>query len=53
MDPRKLDESKEDYHKRLKQQQQADKVRLKGHVVWNSSEQGTYVKPKDETPEQK
>lgn len=48
---RKPDESKEDYRKRLKEEQQALNTKLKGTLLWNSAEQGTYVKPKDETPE--
>lgn len=50
---RNPDESREDYHKRLKEEQQALDVKLGGKLIWNSGEQGTYVKPKDETPESK
>lgn len=51
--PRKPDELKEDYHKRLKEERQTFETKLKGKVIWNSTEQGTYKKPKDETPEAK
>lgn len=49
----KPDETREDYRKRLREEQEALTVKLKGKLVWNSGEQGTYVKPKDETPEKK
>lgn len=39
------EESMEDYHKRLKEEDAATKVKLAGKLVWNSSEQGTYKKP--------
>lgn len=50
---RKPEESKEDYRKRLKEEAVALETKLKGKLIWNSAEQGTYVTPKDETPENK
>ncbi len=41
---RKPDETKEQYHARLKEEQKAFKEKLKGRVFWNSDEKGTYVK---------
>lgn len=46
-------ETKEEYHKRLNEEQQILVIKLKGKLIWNSTELGTYVKPKDETPEAK
>lgn len=53
MSARKPDESMEDYRKRRKEEQHALNVKLAGKLIWNSAEQGTYVKPEDETPEAK
>lgn len=53
MSARKPEESMEDYRKRRKEEQQATKVKLAGKLIWNVTEQGTYVKPKDMTPETK
>jgi hypothetical protein len=50
---RKPEESLEDYHTRLREEQKATDLKLADKLVWNSTEQGTYRKPKDETPEQK
>lgn len=50
---RKPEETKEQYHKRLNEEQDAINIKLKGKLIWNSAEQGTYAKPKDETPEKK
>lgn len=47
---RKSDEIYEDYRKRLTEEQQVLTAKLKGKLVWNSTEQGTYVRPKSETP---
>ncbi len=46
---RKPDESREDYKKRLKEEQQALDLKLRGKLIWDSAEKGTYVKPKDVT----
>lgn len=48
---RKPQESKEDYHKRLREEEQAIQNQLAGKLIWNSTEQGTYTKPVDVTPE--
>lgn len=53
MSARKPDESMDDYRKRRKEEQQALNVKLAGRLIWNSAEQGSYVKPKDETPKAK
>ncbi len=47
------EESLEDYHERLREESKASKAKLRGRLIWNSTEQGTYVKPKDETPAKK
>ncbi len=45
------EETIEDYHERLREEEKAVRIKLKGKLIWNSAEQGTYVTPKDETPE--
>lgn len=44
--PRKQDETIEEYHQRLKDGAAATNTKLKGTIFWNSTEQGTYKKPK-------
>jgi len=39
------EESLEDYHERLREEQKVYDAKLKGKLIWNSTEQGTYVKP--------
>ena len=43
---RKKNESKESYHDRLKADQVSAKHRAKGRVVWDSRNQGTYIRAK-------
>ena len=43
---RKRNESFKKYRLRLKNEEFADKVKLRGRVLWNSGHQGTYVRAK-------
>ena len=43
-DPRKPDENLQQYHDRLKQQEQKLQQYLKGASFWDSQKQGTYKK---------
>lgn len=42
---RKTDETLEQYHARLKQEQAETDAKLQGQLFWNTTEQGTYIKP--------
>ena len=44
---RKENEPFEVYKKRRKEQNEKDKIYLKGRIVWRSREWGTYVKKRD------
>lgn len=49
MSARRPEETLEQYHERLGQENKALKAKLKGKLVWNSAEQGTYKRPDDVT----
>ncbi len=42
MSSRKPEETLEQYHARLREEQVALKAKLKGTLVWDSAKQGTY-----------
>ncbi len=44
--PRKPEETLDQYHERLKQENKETKEKLAGKLVWNSRTQGTYRREK-------
>ena len=47
--PRHPKETYEEYRKALPREEQLTKFLTRGTIVWNSTEKGTYVKPKENT----